>query len=226
MELYVNMELSPEQEAKEEIGVNARSKKKILSYFEPRVHMFRHSTASVGWTSRKSQEERFDAVMDLGIHEGARILDVGCGIGQFYGFLKKRLNNFEYVGIDLSAAMIEHARNFYPDATFHHADVLDYSSEQRFDYAVAVGVYNVETGDNDAIIRRIIQCMYNLCSRGCAASLTQSDDYSGTIIHSFSPANLEEFGRSLTPHVRLRNDYLPNDFMLYLVRPGNDAPTA
>jgi SAM-dependent methyltransferase len=53
---------------------------------------------------------------DAGLGSGARILDAGCGSGLFGRTL--RIEGFAVLGVDASAAMIELARRYEPDAQF------------------------------------------------------------------------------------------------------------
>ena len=38
------------------------------------------------------------------------VCDFGCGIGDFYGYLKEEKINFDYTGIDIADNMIELAK--------------------------------------------------------------------------------------------------------------------
>ncbi len=57
----------------------------------------------------------------LSLCEGDSILDVGCGIGHFYPFRGDRY----YVGVDSSAAMIEKAKERFPEGNFQHGDAYN-----------------------------------------------------------------------------------------------------
>ena len=78
--------------------------------------------------------------------EHRRCLDVGCGTGHYCGRLAA--DGFDAVGIDLDAAMIAHARQRYPQATFHVLNMVDSAAlvstgitegEERFDVAFCIG---------------------------------------------------------------------------------------
>jgi SAM-dependent methyltransferase len=73
-----------------------------------------------------------------GYRPGQRILDIGCGPGGLCRFFQPE----DYVGIDISAAYIEHARRCLP-ATFHvmPAEGLGALAD-RFDLAVMCGVFH------------------------------------------------------------------------------------
>lgn len=71
---------------------------------------------------------------------GARILDAGCGAGQMSAELAAR--GAEVVGVDLSASLLEVARDRLPEAsrgrvTFAAGDMLD-PAFGRFDHVVAM----------------------------------------------------------------------------------------
>jgi len=61
-----------------------------------------------------------------------KILDMGCGTGQLYGDLVHALGKeqFQYLGVDLSGAMLEQAMKKYPEAVFLQHDVMDTAPDQ------------------------------------------------------------------------------------------------
>jgi SAM-dependent methyltransferase len=79
-----------------------------------------NAAAHAGWVERSaffhSEDLRY---LKFLIPEGARILELGCGIGQLLAALKPSFG----VGVDLSEKMIAEARKLYPTLTFHVGDV-------------------------------------------------------------------------------------------------------
>jgi SAM-dependent methyltransferase len=66
------------------------------------------------------------------------VLDVGCGPGHYAGLLATA--DFDVVGIDLDAAMIETARNDHPGAEFYVMDMVDIEElDRRFDAVYCIG---------------------------------------------------------------------------------------
>lgn len=61
------------------------------------------------------------------IDEGP-ILDLGCGSG--YPLLENIPSNTQYIGVDISKAQIELAKNQYPRREFYQAEMLDYCQNQ------------------------------------------------------------------------------------------------
>jgi len=68
------------------------------------------------------------------------LLDLGCGPGTLVDHLP---NSIQYVGIDLSVAYIELARERHPSAEFHAADVNSVDLGMRnFDTVTAMGLFH------------------------------------------------------------------------------------
>ncbi len=68
-----------------------------------------------------------------------KILDMGCGTGQLYGDLVKALGReqFDYLGIDPSGAMLEQAVEKFPQAAFFQSAVQELIPDQAsFDVIV------------------------------------------------------------------------------------------
>lgn len=65
----------------------------------------------------------------------AHILDACCGTGYLAGLLAAR--GHRVTGIDLSCAMIQHAKENVPTAAFHVGDITEVRPPGRFDAAVS-----------------------------------------------------------------------------------------
>ena len=100
--------------------------------------------AQGGWDYEPEREKRFlqdRVVTPLGLRPGARILDLGCGIGLFSGLFHEL--DFEAVGVDLSPTGIAHARKHHPGPTFLNLDAaqaLDHFEPASFDMVYIRGM--------------------------------------------------------------------------------------
>ena len=63
---------------------------------------------------------------------GGKILEVGCGAGQFCEYMLKK--GFDVEGVDLSKKMLAHARRKVPSGKFKHMDIRNLSyKDETFD---------------------------------------------------------------------------------------------
>lgn len=61
---------------------------------------------------------------------GNHLLDVACGTGLHIEQLR---HHYQVEGLDLDQGMLKIARRKYPDISFHHADMVDFSLRRGFD---------------------------------------------------------------------------------------------
>lgn len=86
------------------------------------------------------------------LNNGARILDVGCAIGDYAKYLTEKCNNnFDVIGIDSSKNMIEVAKLNAPKAKFEVMDIrkLEFSKE-TFDVIICFATL-IHVNDNECI---------------------------------------------------------------------------
>lgn len=107
--------------------------------------------AAAGW-SEHGQLARFTAVLRYADpRPGQSLLDFGCGTGFLSEFLDSEV---DYLGVDWSEGMLARARVEHPGRSF--TAVLPMPT-RRFDYAVAVGTFNLPGSDAAASVRRLAQ---------------------------------------------------------------------
>lgn len=165
----------PEEIAPQHFGARARVR------YRERARRFGASFAAVEYSLREGQRCRFEATLRLlrfaGWPEaGLRVLDVGCGLGDFLDFLREHsVRVARYVGIDVAPEMIEHARSLHPSAEFRCASVFDV--RERFDAAVAIGAFSVRETDEAANRRLVVDTFERMqsVSRRCACISLLSD---------------------------------------------------
>src|SRR4029079_447494 len=124
-------------------------------WYEDKVRRFGYDHRGLGFRTRSSQEKRFEALLALGDFDGARLLDVGCGFGDFLASLQERGIEPAYTGIDVCKPMIERCRERFDSdgAIFRVADVMDFDTTEAYDYVVASGLFGLDSeGARDRIL--------------------------------------------------------------------------
>lgn len=69
-------------------------------------------------------------ILETYLANGEKILDLGCGNGRLYDFLKDK--QIDYYGIDISEKLIEIAKSRYPEGKFQVANVLNLPFPENF----------------------------------------------------------------------------------------------
>jgi 2-polyprenyl-3-methyl-5-hydroxy-6-metoxy-1,4-benzoquinol methylase len=127
---------------------------------------------AVNASMRKAVLQRFQYAQEFVVpKEGAAVLDVGCGSGVYSeAFLNLPISS--YTGVDVSDQMLALAKSRLTThegrakADFIEADFMDWETDQRFDYAIAMGVFDYSS-DPISLIRK----MAGLVDRRLAISL-------------------------------------------------------
>jgi trans-aconitate methyltransferase len=122
------------------------------------------------WADETGQRERFRQIAEVGPWDGASVADVGCGLGDLFGYLREQGHDVRYAGFDLSRRMVAAARRKYrhPSARFEVRDILADGLGGRFDYVVASGTFNLKLPDHDRFLRAMLAAMYRECRRAVA----------------------------------------------------------
>ena len=190
----------------------------VKGFYEKLLEKYGYSIKSLDYRSETSQKTRFDIITQVGINDDCSLLDVGCGFGDYFNYLKQRgIKNVKYNGIDLTDKIVNVAKEKNPLANVVQGNVLDLPDDKKFDYVVSVGVNGVKTGDNWDNLTSVLDKMWKLCKKGIAYNAvsnfaSEQDEQ----IYFVSPIRvIEHVMNNLTYKVVFRHDYMPHDFTIY-----------
>lgn len=181
------------------------------------------SAESAQYSSRASQEKRFEVLAQVADLSGARVLDFGCGTGHLATYLSARGIKVRYTGVDVVEEFFEVARRKNPRARFGR--LRDFAGE-KFDYALVSGVFNNRRPGNRRFYQDSLKALFRRCTRGVAFNLLSTYvDYQQDDLFHESPERALRFVKTeLTPFVTLRHDYevkpgvIPFEFTIYAYR--------
>ena len=189
----------------------------VRAHYLPLLKEFGVSSRAVDYHHEGNHRARF--LILTGIDDGseASILDVGCGVGHFAGWLLEHGYQGDYTGIDLLPEMVERARTTNPTMRFEQADILDAAGRYKADYVMSSGIFHM--GDTP-LMHRVIAAMFDACTKGVAFNSLSTWDITGSQRGHYLADPLEtlSFCRTLTPQILMRHDYLPHDFTVFLFR--------
>jgi SAM-dependent methyltransferase len=130
----------------------------IEGYYSNKVLKYGPTPLGVDWSCIPTQEMRFVQLLKLcDFSQPVSINDLGCGYGALIAHIEKRHRDkvINYVGVDLSSAMIAHAKGLWrsrPRTTFVQGSAAPHSAT----YSVASGVFNVKLTQPQAIWEQFI----------------------------------------------------------------------
>jgi SAM-dependent methyltransferase len=194
----------------------------VRRYYEAKLAQHGATAGGVDWNSDASQRLRFEQFERLlGGAGGSRVIDYGCGYGALLDYARERGRDWEYVGFDVSPAMIGAAR------ARHTADgrarfVSGRAEVDPGDFAVASGIFNVRLAASDAdwldYMFETVRDLASLGRRGIAfnALTSYSDaDRQRPDLYYADPRVVFDFcKRTLSTHVALLHDYPLYEFTI------------
>ena len=153
-----------------------RAEKAYLQPYREAVKRFGPGFEATLWNSREAQALRFDVMIDLAGFDGAAVLDVGCGQGDFAAHLIERgISVSSYVGIDALPEMIDAASaRDLPRCRFVRADaVADPAvlATGNPDFACLSGTLNTMS---DETARHLVGCAYEAAAQGVVFNFLSS----------------------------------------------------
>lgn len=148
----------------------------IEQYYSQKVKNHGPTPLGVDWPCLPTQELRFVQLLRLCDLEASFSLnDIGCGYGAMLAFLGKRYRRkkIDYLGVDLSLAMITEARRLWHKRRYTEFLVAN-TSPRVADYSVASGIFNVKLNQPEALwtqfIERTLAAMHATSRRGFAVN--------------------------------------------------------
>lgn len=200
--------------------MNKHDKERVIKRYDARLDEYGASIEALASGREDRRQLRFRVLEEVGITEGANVLDLGCGLGDLYAYLQRRGLAVSYVGVDINPRLISEAANRFPGVDFR---VLDIQEEHpgEFDYVVSTSCFNLRLSeeDNYAFVESILRISLGIARKGVAVDfLTSYVDFRGVVKEAFyyQPERLLTIAKGITKRVCVRHDYPLFEFCVYL----------
>jgi SAM-dependent methyltransferase len=174
------------------------------------------------WGTRAGQNARFSAILRHMPFKGARILDVGCGTGDFLTFaIEQGVAPERYIGIDILPEFIDEARGrALPGGEFHALDVLapDWVPPPNIDFVVANGLFALKQPDDGwwSRYRLITERFWSWALKGVAYTLVSRHSTGNSAETQYCDPGeiLNDAAARFGPWTVIDHSYLINDFVI------------
>ncbi len=198
------------------------SKEYVISFFDNNLMLHGDTPEAVRW-SPAGQISRYLAMLDIGDINGGKILDFGCGKGDFYQFLKDKNIKVEYHGYDINEKLIALAKQKFPDIDFRVFDIDIAALAEDFDYVFLCGVFNLQVHGIDEDIKSTLIKLFQRCRIALAFNaLSHHSPQKSFELHYTSPEDIFSFTiENLSPYVSLRHDRIHYDFTMFVYKEMN-----
>lgn len=146
-------------------------KEELLRFYNRHLKDFGDSPQAVRWTP-EGQRRRYETFLKIGgDFSNKKILDFGCGKGDFYGFIKERGISARYCGVDINENLIEFAKRKYPGTEFIAMDIDETAFGRQFDLIFVCGVFNLRIAGIGESVKTILKKLFSICRESLHVNL-------------------------------------------------------
>ncbi|MFN3659636.1 MAG: class I SAM-dependent methyltransferase [Brevinematales bacterium] len=192
---------------------------KLREYYLPFLS-FPEEYAKLDWEDEYSHHKRFAVLCELVNLRKKKLLDVGCGLGSLYRYLKRLGIDCEYTGIDVLPEMIDLARKYSPDGNFLCGDPFerDGFDPQSFDVVYASGIFNLDVGKGKSFLFEAIPQMEKWAKEALVFNALHCRSHCQEAPYVYyDPQEVLFFLRArYSFKITLVDDYLINDFTILM----------
>jgi ubiquinone/menaquinone biosynthesis C-methylase UbiE len=119
--------------------------KKIIKRFNDKIKNYPFLDPKVvGWDTKKNQYFRFSKALKNLNFKNKKVLDVGCGVGDFLNFCKTKKIIFDYTGLDINKNFIFFLKKKFKKYNFLNKSFLKFSTKKKYDHILFFGIFNLK----------------------------------------------------------------------------------
>lgn len=144
----------------------------MLNIYAGAYERYGNDPRSFWHNDQSSQLERFSMLGKLFAREAApfTVHEIGCSVGHFGDYLQEHFPLATYSGSDIYFPFVEKCRERFPGREFLLRDVTESLPDDRYDYVVTCGTFNIAgNAPRDqwqAAIYKMAAAMYALATKG------------------------------------------------------------
>ena len=192
----------------------------VAAHFERTLHEHGPTARGADWRDEASRDERFRQLDRLALEPGVEsVCELGCGWGAYLEHLRQMGYTGRYVGVDITPAMIGAALARFPEDRFELG-----ADPRPADVVVASGIFNVRTGNDDAVwaahVDQTVDAMWAVAAHGLVFNVLTLDGAPGDRAPHFHYVDVDAFvaglGRLAGATVEARRDYGAHELTLLI----------
>src|SRR5579864_4020281 len=151
------------------------------------------------------------------------ILEIGCGLGDFYKYLVGRQIECVYHGYDIVPEYIAECRRTHPQAKFEVRNIFLDGIEGAYDTVVMSQVLNNRylKSDNMQVMQRALQLAFQHTRISVSVDMLSTYvDFRNPDLFYYSPEEIFRVAKTIATRVLIRHDYRAFEFCIQLFHEG------
>lgn len=194
-----------------------QDKDNVLNRYDERISRYGPTIKSLAIGPKERQDIRYNILFEIGIRSGDHVVDVGCGLANFYSYLENALPNISYTGIDINPNYIKKCQSLFPESSFYPGEFQEYPN-LICDYVVSSSSFNIKLKQsNYEYIDEFICDAFKKAKKGIAVDfLSIYAESKFPDIFYYDPAVILQIAKKYTKRVCIRHDYPLFEFALYM----------
>ena len=191
----------------------------VVRRYRQRIAEHGPTFASLNSGNEQKQALRHEVLASALRGEKPSILEVGCGLADFYHYLLEHQRNCSYVGYDIVPEYMAECRRTYPQAHFVLRNIFAEGIDGTYDSIVMSQVLNnrYEKSDNKQVMRRALELAFEHTRVSVAVDMLSTYvDFRNPDLFYYSPEEIFSIAKGIAPRVIIRHDYRAFEFCVQL----------
>ena len=151
------------------------------------------------------------------------VLEIGCGLADFYKYLLEHQLDCSYNGYDIVPEYIDECRRVYPQAKFALRNVFVEGIEGTYDTIAMSQVLNnrYQKSDNVQVMQRALELAFEHTRVSVSVDMLSTYvDFCNPDLFYYSPEEIFRIAHKISSRVLLRHDYRAFEFCIQLFHDG------
>jgi 2-polyprenyl-3-methyl-5-hydroxy-6-metoxy-1,4-benzoquinol methylase len=191
----------------------------VKKRYQNRIEQFGVSFDSLNSGDQAKQIARCEAHLKSMDINKSHVLDIGCGLGSFYNFLKQNHAKYTYTGYDIVNEYINYCKEHYKDASFECRNIFEDGIEGTYDTIVMSQVLNnrYSSSDNMEVMCNAIELAFKHTTHSVSIDMmSKYVDFENPELYYYQPEEVFKYAKKVTKKVRLLHEYRPFEFCIQL----------
>jgi SAM-dependent methyltransferase len=147
------------------------------------------------------------------------ILEVGCGLADFYRYLIAQKRECSYCGYDIVPEYVDQCQRVFPDSRFEVRNIFLDGIDCIYDTVVMSQVLNnrYQKSDNMQVMQRALELAFQHTRKSVSVDMLSTYvDFRNPDLFYYSPEEVFRIAKAIAARVLIRHDYRAFEFCIQL----------